>query len=215
MTIKLGSLVLTRIQPLMKPMASETTRARATPDPDIQREVPANMRGRQRRGDHGNAGGKVELAADHQQRHPHRHNADRGGLPYRMVANAVRLGKSGRNESRRKRTGRWRPRGRPPRAGPAASGTGCGGRSAHRAPAMLAWSNVCVMGNSLVHPCCRAGAEPARASGACLADALLGELAERRRRWYLSTMAGPVRTGWPPPTLKPPRLVCHRASTDR
>ena len=77
-TMKLGSLVFIRIQPLMNPMARDTSKARSDADPDVRAEVPAEHRRRQGRGDHGDTGGKVKLAADHQQRHPHRHDPDRG-----------------------------------------------------------------------------------------------------------------------------------------
>ena len=41
--MKLGSLVFTRIQPLMKPMARETTRARATPTQTFSEKYHANI----------------------------------------------------------------------------------------------------------------------------------------------------------------------------
>ena len=68
----------------MNPIPSATIRDSSTPTHMFSDELEADQRGAQRGGDHGDAGGQVELPADHQQRHPDRDDADRrGGVEHR------------------------------------------------------------------------------------------------------------------------------------
>ncbi len=79
-TRKLGKPVRTSIHPLNAPMLSESTSATPDAHPYVGIELIGEHRCAQRGVDHRHSSGQIEFAADHEQRHSHRHDAERRAL---------------------------------------------------------------------------------------------------------------------------------------